>query len=149
MRWVSKPREFESRRLLNCCPYSYSDMVNYMKRETQRKGDLAKAKSIATFTAMGYDVAVLITESAAYDIIVDTPEGLQRVQVKYTSTDGVDLRKIHSNSTGYVVKLQGGNDYDLLYVFHPVLGEFLYRKCLEGRQNVKLSQMEKISTDRY
>jgi hypothetical protein len=73
-------------------------------RITQRKGDLATAKAIATFTQMGYDVLIPITESAPYDIVIDTSEGLKRVQVKYSSDRKVDLRNIHSNSNGYVVK---------------------------------------------
>src|SRR4051794_18934768 len=35
-------------------------------RTTQRKGDIATAFAIARFTAMGYDVAIPLTESAAY-----------------------------------------------------------------------------------
>jgi hypothetical protein len=44
-------------------------------RVTQKKGDIAKAKAISTFTEKRYDVAVLLTESAPYDLIVDTDEG--------------------------------------------------------------------------
>jgi hypothetical protein len=39
-------------------------------RQTQRKGDIAVAQAIATFTRMGYDVAVPLTESAPYDLVV-------------------------------------------------------------------------------
>lgn len=46
-------------------------------RTTQRKGDLATAQAIASFTRMGYDVLIPITESAAYDIVIDTPEGFK------------------------------------------------------------------------
>jgi hypothetical protein len=75
-------------------------------RDTQKKGDMAVAQAIATFTRLGHDVAVPITESASYDLIVDCDEGLKRVQVRYTSCarGQVDLRRIHSNGTGYVVK---------------------------------------------
>jgi hypothetical protein len=31
-------------------------------RTTQRKGDIATARAIARFTAMGYDVAIPLTE---------------------------------------------------------------------------------------
>lgn len=73
-------------------------------RITQRKGDIAVSQAIATFTKLGFDVSLPITESAAYDLILDTPNGLKRVQVRYASTSDVDLRRIHSNSKGYVVK---------------------------------------------
>lgn len=48
-------------------------------RITQRKGDLATVQAIATFTRMGFDVSIPVTESASYDIVVDTLEGLKRV----------------------------------------------------------------------
>jgi len=94
-------------------------------RSTQRKGDIAKAKAISTFTSYGYDVSLPITESAAYDLIVDIEGRLYRVQVKYSSGREVDLRRIHSNSKGYVVKKYLDASYDLLYVFRADGKEFL------------------------
>lgn len=41
-------------------------------RLTQRKGDLATTQAISTFTRMGFDVSIPVTESAQYDLIVDT-----------------------------------------------------------------------------
>ncbi|MCA1566752.1 MAG: hypothetical protein LC803_14125 [Acidobacteria bacterium] len=46
-------------------------------RVTQRKGDIATTQASATFTRLGYDVSVPITESAKYDLIIDTPDGLE------------------------------------------------------------------------
>lgn len=37
-------------------------------------------------TRLGQDVALPITESAAYDLILDCDEGLERVQVRFTSS---------------------------------------------------------------
>jgi PD-(D/E)XK endonuclease len=93
-------------------------------RTTQRKGDIATARAIATFTAMGYDVSIPLTESAAYDIIVDDGQELARVQCKFASDRRrqVDLRRIHSNSTGYVVKHTAEGSYDsLLYSTEKML----------------------------
>jgi hypothetical protein len=69
-------------------------------RNTQRKGDIATSQAIATFTAMGYDVAIPLTESAAYDLIIDDGAALFRVQCKYSASREVDLRRIHSNARG-------------------------------------------------
>jgi hypothetical protein len=33
-------------------------------RITQRKGDIATSRAVATFTAMGFDVSIPLTESA-------------------------------------------------------------------------------------
>ncbi|MDP2966931.1 MAG: group I intron-associated PD-(D/E)XK endonuclease [bacterium] len=103
-------------------------------RETQRKGDIAVSQAIASFTRYGYDVALPLTESAAYDLIVDTSKGLKRVQVRYTSGRGVDLRRVHSNSQGYVVKKPKPNSYDWLYILKSSGEEYLLKKCLSGRR---------------
>lgn len=99
-------------------------------RETQRKGDIAKARAIATFTSLGYDVAMLLTESAAYDLIVDIGGALLRIQCKFCSSGMVDLRRIHCNAQGYVVKKTKANDYDWLYVLTANGNEYLIKDCL-------------------
>ena len=106
-------------------------------RLTQRKGDLATARAIATFTAMGFDVSIPMTESAAYDLVVDSGDGLWRVQCKFASTPDVDLRRIHSNSKGYVAKTVVAGSYDWLYVMRPDGSEFLLKECHAGRRAVR------------
>jgi hypothetical protein len=105
-------------------------------RTTQRKGDIATATAIATFTRLGFDVAIPLTESASYDLVVDDGEILRRVQCKYAGTRQVDLRRIHSNSTGYVVKRVSPNSYDWLYVLRPDGAEYLIRECHAGRRSI-------------
>jgi hypothetical protein len=106
-------------------------------RATQKKGDRAVAQAIATFTKIGYDVLLPITESAAYDVVVDTGTELKRVQVRYTSTNEVDLRRIHSNSKGYVVKKTQQNAYDWLYILTEENHEYLFKECLHDRRSIK------------
>jgi len=106
-------------------------------RTTQRKGDIVVSRAIVRFTTMNYDVALPLTESAAYDLIIDTGEELKRVQVRYTSTGEVALRKIHSNSKGYVVKKTQENAYDWMYVFKSTGEEYLIKKCLANRNSIK------------
>ena len=113
-------------------------------RSTQRKGDIAVSQAIASFTRLGWDVSIPLTESAAYDIIVDNGEGLHRVQVRYTSTDEVDLRNIHSNSTGYVVKKITSTSYDWLYIFKSTQEEFLIKQCLIGRRSIKPTEVQSL-----
>jgi hypothetical protein len=112
-------------------------------RTTQRKGDIAVTQAIASFTREGNDVSLPITESAAYDLIVDTAFGLKRVQVKYTSGKLVDLRNIHSNSKGYVIKTVEDNAYDWLYVFWANGDkdeEHLIPRCLSNRSTITLNR---------
>ncbi len=113
-------------------------------RLTQKKGDLAVACAIATFTKMNYDVLIPLTESASYDLVVDTGLELKRVQVKFTGAEEVDLRRIHSNSQGYVVKKTKENSYDWLYIFSGSGHEFLIKECLSGRRSIKPKKKDLI-----
>lgn len=107
-----------------------------MVRTTQRKGDIATARAVATFTAMGYDVSIPLTESAAYDLVVDDGVRLARVQCKFSTNRDVDLRRVHSNSNGYVVKHARADSYDWLYVLDSQGAEFLLKQCFAGRRSV-------------
>lgn len=52
---------------------------------TKKKGDRGMGRAIKFFTDRGWTVAVPITDSQDYDLIVDFPDdGLKRVQVKYS-----------------------------------------------------------------
>lgn len=115
-------------------------------RTTQRKGDTAVSQAIATFTREGLDVSLPLTESAAYDLVVDYKDTLYRVQVRYASTREVDLRRIHSNANGYVVKKTRDNAYDWLYVLCADDKEFLVNKCLSGRRSIKLTDQYRYPT---
>lgn len=106
-------------------------------RTTQRKGDIAVAHAILTFTKLGCDTLLPLTESASYDLVVDTGKELKRVQVRFTSTGEVDLRRVHSNSKGYVVKKTKENSYDWLYVMDNQERGYLIQECLCNRRSVK------------
>lgn len=115
-------------------------------RTTQRKGDIATARAVATFTAMGYDVSIPLTESAAYDLVVDDGERLARVQCKFTADPRrqVDLRRIHSNANGYVVKRAAEASYDWLYVFDGDGAQYLIKECLAGRRSITLRDTDTL-----
>lgn len=114
-------------------------------RTTQRKGDIATARAIAAFTALGCDVSIPLTESAAYDLVVDDGMALARVQCKFArdSRRQVDLRRIHSNASGYVVKRTAVGSYDWLYVFDGE-SDYLIKQCLSGRRSVTLRDSDKL-----
>lgn len=85
---------------------------------------------------MGYDVAIPLTESAAYDLLVDDGARIARVQCKFSSARDVDLRRVHHNAGGYVVKRAHANSYDWLYVLSADGAEFLLKQCFAGRRSV-------------
>ena len=115
-------------------------------RNTQRKGDIGVSQAIATFTRLGWDVSIPLTESAAYDLIVDDTDSLARVQVRYTSSDEVDLRRVHSNSTGYIIKKTIDNAYDWIYVLKSDGREYLIKQCLSGRRSIKPTDIHLITS---
>ena len=86
-----------------------------------------------------------MTESAAYDLVVDDGDALRRVQCKFSAARHVDLRRIHSNSKGYVVKPLPENAYDWLYVLRPDGSEYLIQECLAGRRAVTVTPGHLIS----
>ncbi len=134
--------------------FAVLDQIRYyynQMRTTQRKGDIATSQAIATFTKLGYDVSLPLTESAAYDLIIDFKNKLKRVQVKYCDSKVVDLRNIHSNSKGYKVKKLTKHKYDWLYILYKN-NEYLFKKCFKNRrgltpqtQNLLKNQIAKIS----
>ncbi len=85
---------------------------------------------------MGFDVSVPLTESAAYDLVVDNRGAMARVQCKFASKREVDLRCIHSNSRGYVVKTVRAEAFDWLYVLRPGGAEYVLQECPSGRRSV-------------
>jgi PD-(D/E)XK endonuclease len=95
---------------------------------------------------MGYDVSIPLTESAAYDLVVDDGRELARVQCKFTNDPRrqVDLRRIHSNSNGYVVKRTTKDSYDWLFVLDGANSEYLIKACLAGRRSVNLRESDKL-----
>ncbi len=115
-------------------------------RITQRKGDIATARAVATFTAMGFDVSIPLTESAAYDLVVDDCHQLVRVQCKFTSDPRrqVDLRRVHSNSAGYVVKTTADGSYDWLFVLDREDTEYLFKACLADRRCITLRDADRL-----
>jgi len=108
-------------------------------RTTQRKGDIAVANAVARFTEMEMDVSIPLTESAAYDIVVDDNGKMRRVQVRFSNSIDVELRRIHSNSKGYVINKTKHNAYDWLYVLHSSKKTYLFKKCFDGRRSIRLS----------
>jgi hypothetical protein len=80
------------------------------------------------------------------DLVVDDGRQLVRIQCKFASDRRrqVDLRRIHSNSSGYVVKRAAEGSYDWLYVLDGTDAEYLIKKCFAGRRSVTLRDTDKI-----
>jgi hypothetical protein len=58
---------------------------NSMFKNSKKQGDAGLGQAIAYFTSKGYDVALPLTDSADWDLIVEMEDGLKRIQVKTSS----------------------------------------------------------------
>ena len=56
-----------------------------MFKNSKKQGDAGLGQAIAYFTMLGYDVALPLTDSADWDLIVDMGDELKKVQVKTSS----------------------------------------------------------------
>ena len=69
---------------------------------------------------------------------------MKRVQVKFASNGEVDLRRVHSNSKGYVVKKPKYNSYDWLYMLTGDDKEYLLKECPVGRRSIKPKEEQRL-----
>jgi hypothetical protein len=93
-----------------------------------KQGNAGLGKAIAYFTMHGYGVAIPLTDSEDWDLVVCKDRKLQKVQVK-TST------QMPKNVEVFEVSVHGGNngklktckyiaeqDWDLLFLYHLTTG---------------------------
>ena len=93
-----------------------------------KQGNAGLGQAIAHYTKNGYGVALPLTDSEDWDMIVSLNGVLQKVQVKTSS-------QMPNNVTSFEVSVKGGNngknlttkyvgqqDWDLLFLYHIVTG---------------------------
>jgi hypothetical protein len=100
-----------------------------MFKNSKKQGDAGLGQAIAYFTMKGYDLALPLTDSADWDLIVEMEDGLKRVQVKTSS------QLTESNFEKFECAVKGGNQsfsttkdiqaqqWDLLFLHHLVTGK--------------------------
>ena len=109
---------------------------NWVNAINATQGGLCRCDGHRLLTSNGWDVSIPLTESAAYDLVVDVGGVLSRVQCKFMGGRQVGLRQIHTNSQGYRVKYTEPDAYDWLYILAGDGRQFLIRECLSGRNAV-------------
>jgi hypothetical protein len=91
--------------------------------EKKVKGDIAVSYAIARLTELGWNVGILITEHAKYDLLIEKDTEVLRVQVKFTTAKAgsipVSLRNcwVDRNSIHITKRITGS--YDVLAVYCP------------------------------
>jgi hypothetical protein len=86
--------------------------------EKKIKGDIAVTAAIAKLTLLGWNVGVLITEHAPYDLLVEKAGELCRVQVRHAVLHGdvliIELGNSWSSRLGNHVKRRDPDAYEIL-----------------------------------
>jgi hypothetical protein len=103
---------------------------NSMFKNSKKQGDAGLGQAIAYFTMLGYDIALPLTDSADWDLIVEMEDGLKRVQVK-TSSQITDTNVMKFNCD-----VKGGNKtfnkpskkiqdqkWELIFLHHLITGK--------------------------
>jgi len=101
-----------------------------MFKNSKKQGDAGLGQAIAYFTSQGYDVALPLTDSADWDLIVEMESGLKRVQVK------TSYQLAESGIMMFSASVKGGNmsfnkpqkmiadqHWDLIFLHHLVTGK--------------------------
>lgn len=99
------------------------------QKNSKKQGDVGLGAAIAYFTNNGYTVCVPLTDSQAYDLLVD--DGLiKRVQVKTTTQK-------KGSASSFVVELRttGGNQsFNYAKKFDPSLADLVFVVSGDGKQ---------------
>jgi hypothetical protein len=102
-----------------------------MFKNSKKQGDAGLGQAIAYFTMKGYDIALPLTDSADWDLIVEVEGVLKRVQVKTSS------QITETNVMKFNCDVKGGNQsfkqtnkksiqdqqWDLIFLHHLVTGK--------------------------
>jgi hypothetical protein len=101
-----------------------------MFKNSKKQGDAGLGQAIAYFTLKGYDVALPLTDSADWDLIVEINNELKRVQVK----SSIQVSK--SGIMKFNADVKGGNksgstlpktidqqQWDLIFLHHLITGK--------------------------
>jgi Holliday junction resolvase-like predicted endonuclease len=115
-------------------------------RTRKQKGDVAELKVACDLRDRGYRIAIPFGEESDYDLIIDRDGFVERVQVKYTESDGVVIEvncRSNSLTNGKVrsVKRYTAATIDWLAVYDRTTDRCYYipaSELGEGRDRVSL-----------
>lgn len=94
-----------------------------MFKNSKKQGDAGLGLAIAHFTMQGYNVALPLTDSVDWDLIVEINGALKKVQVKTSiqlrrGTMVFDCAVSGGNKTRSTCKSIPDQDWDLLFLYH-------------------------------
>ena len=78
-------------------------------RNSQSQGNVGMGQAIAYYTQTGYTVSIPLNDCQEYDLVIEYPDGLKKVQVKTT--------RQKAPSGNYIVSLRTMSGYKDKYTF--------------------------------
>ena len=99
-----------------------------MPAKTTEKGEIGEAMVIADLMRQGHDIAIPFGHNQPFDLIVIRKEDgrLEKVQVKYTTSDGSVLRCVIRSSSAWVSHRYTADEVDWIAVFDATTSQCFY-----------------------
>lgn len=94
--------------------------------ETKRKGDIGEAMVMADVLRRGYKVAIPVGEDWSYDLIVLRDNKLDRIQCKYTESDGSVITVMCQSRNNWNTKKYTSEMIDWLAVYDKITDTCYY-----------------------
>ena len=118
---------------------------------SKKQGDAGLGQAIAFFTLKGYNVALPLTDSADWDMIVEIDGVLKKVQVKTSTQLGLNGHMVFEgsvsggNKSSSTVKLIKDQDWDLVFLHHLVTG----KQALIPKSEITTKNRISLRSDNY
>lgn len=95
---------------------------------TNRKGELGEAMVLADLQRKGYGVAIPFGHDLPFDLVLIRKDSgaLERVQCKYTESDGKRLNVRCTSTSAWVHHTYGAHEVDWIAVFDATTGRCYY-----------------------
>jgi len=96
-------------------------------KNSHAQGNVGMGQAIAYYTSKGYTISIPLNDCQEYDLVVEYPDGLKRVQVKTTKHKApsgryvVNLRTMSGYKDKYEYKI---GSYDILFVLDELGGTY-------------------------
>ena len=104
--------------------------MNLEQKNTKKQGDVGLGVAIGFFASQGHTVCIPLTDSQDYDLIIETTDGLKKIQVKTTRCKNVhglfqvELRT-KGGMRGNIVKHFNVNSVDFIFIITEELSKYL------------------------
>lgn len=121
-----------------------------MFKNSKKQGDAGLGQAIAYFTSKGFDIALPLTDSADWDLVVEIDGILKKVQVK-TSAQQRGSAMIFGlcvnggNKSGTSTKLVSEQNWDLLFLYHLITKQsaLIPHHCVKSETQLNLTEKYK------